>query len=163
METEDTFAKLAERHIQQAIDDGEFDDLPGKGKPIVFDDDPLTPAHRRLVGNILKNANVLPDWVQLQTEIAADRDEAARLLGRLLAENHARQSKAAKRPRNHPDVAVYAAWRERSRAEYLRILKRVNTGILKVNVMAPPSAAPLIPYRIDEDMQEFDREFEGLP
>ena len=57
-------AKVAERKIQEAIEEGKFDNLPGKGKPIVFDDDPMTPADLRMATKILKNAGVLPDWMQ---------------------------------------------------------------------------------------------------
>src|SRR5437763_1892288 len=35
----DVMARIAESKIQEAIDEGKFDNLPGKGKPLVFDDD----------------------------------------------------------------------------------------------------------------------------
>src|SRR5689334_22802808 len=57
----DVIARVAERKIQEAIDEGAFDNLPGKGKPLVFDDDPMTPPHLRLANRILRNANVLPE------------------------------------------------------------------------------------------------------
>ena len=40
--------RVAEQKIQEAIEEGKFDNLPGKGKPIVFDDDMFTPSHIRL-------------------------------------------------------------------------------------------------------------------
>lgn len=60
---------IAERKIQEALEEGAFDDLPGKGQPLNLKDDPNTPPHLRLANRILKNANVPPDWVQLDLEI----------------------------------------------------------------------------------------------
>ncbi len=86
----DIIAKVAERKIQEAIEEGKFDDLPGKGKPIEFDDDPMTPSHLRMANKILKNAGVLPDWMQVRKEIIAEREEAIRLRPRLIRDGEAR-------------------------------------------------------------------------
>lgn len=57
--------------IQEAIERGEFDNLPGAGKPLdltaYFD----TPEEVRLANSILKNANILPQGAELLKEIAA--------------------------------------------------------------------------------------------
>ena len=47
---------LAEQRIAAAIDAGEFDDLPGAGKPLDLDDDPLVPDDLRVAWRLLKNA-----------------------------------------------------------------------------------------------------------
>jgi len=51
---------LAEQKIAAAIDAGQFDRLPGAGKPLDLDDDALVPADLRVAWRILKNAGVLP-------------------------------------------------------------------------------------------------------
>src|SRR2546421_7385731 len=61
--------RVSERKIQEAIEAGALDNLPGMGKPLDLDDDPLTPPHLRLANRILKNANVLPDWVQVDVDV----------------------------------------------------------------------------------------------
>src|SRR5438477_13003181 len=78
--------RIAERKIQKAIDDGAFDDLPGKGKPLNLDDDPFTPPHLRLANRILKNAGVLPDWMQVEQEMELARAENERTFERLKKE-----------------------------------------------------------------------------
>lgn len=60
---------LAERHIQQAREAGEFDNLPGAGKPLVLEDDSLVPEDLRVGFRLLKNAGYLPPELQLQHEI----------------------------------------------------------------------------------------------
>ncbi len=52
--------RIAERRIVKAIDNGELDDLPGKGKPLELDDDSMVPEHLRVGYRILKNAGYIP-------------------------------------------------------------------------------------------------------
>lgn len=82
----DTFALIAERRILEAMERGEFDDLPGKGKPLdLQDDDPMVPEELRMAYRMLKNAGVLPPELELRKEILrlsdlldAVRDEGER-------------------------------------------------------------------------------------
>ena len=61
---------LAERKIEEAITRGEFDDLPGAGRPLELDDDPLVPEDLRAAYRILKNAGYVPPEVQALNQIA---------------------------------------------------------------------------------------------
>jgi hypothetical protein len=62
--------KLAEPRIQEAIGRGEFDNLPGTGKPLALDDDTLVPPELRIAYRALKNAGYLPRDLQLRSEIS---------------------------------------------------------------------------------------------
>ena len=61
--------QLAEQHILQAMDRGEFDELPGTGRPLQFDEDPLIPEPLRAGYRLLKNAGYLPPELQTLREI----------------------------------------------------------------------------------------------
>ena len=85
----DAFRKIAEERIRAAIEAGEFANLPGRGRPLAFEDDSSVPADLRMAFRILKRANVLPEelelrksLVSLDTLIAActDPEEAKRLV-----------------------------------------------------------------------------------
>ncbi len=65
----DVFNKMAEERIKEAMEAGEFDNLPGRGKPVDLDCDASTPAELRMPFKILKNAGVLPPEVELKREI----------------------------------------------------------------------------------------------
>jgi hypothetical protein len=65
---------IAERKIQEAIRNGELDNLPGKGKPLNLDDDSHIPEELRLAYKILKNADCLPPELELKKEIVQLRD-----------------------------------------------------------------------------------------
>jgi DnaJ homologue, subfamily C, member 28, conserved domain len=72
--TMDVMAALAERKIQEAMERGEFDDLPGKGKPLDLSDDPMVPEELRIAYKVLKNAGYLPPELELHKEIVRLRD-----------------------------------------------------------------------------------------
>ncbi len=66
-----SFYRIAEQKIQEAIKKGDFDNIPGKGKPLHLDDDIRVPEDLRLVYKILKNASCLPPELQVKKEIIA--------------------------------------------------------------------------------------------
>jgi hypothetical protein len=62
---------LAEKKLLEAVSRGEFDDLPGAGRPLDLDDDALVPEDLRLAYRMLKNAGFVPPEVEALNEIAA--------------------------------------------------------------------------------------------
>ena len=63
------FDKLVEERIRAAQEAGEFDDLPGAGAPLTFDDDALVPEDLRAAYRLLKNAGFLPPELEAHREI----------------------------------------------------------------------------------------------
>jgi len=72
---QDMFGKLIEEKIREAMEAGEFDNLPGKGKPINLDDYFAAPADLRLGYSVLKSSRCLPEEVELRKEIEALKTE----------------------------------------------------------------------------------------
>ena len=68
------FQKIIEKRIQDAQNNGDFDSLPGKGKPIDLEDDRNIPEDLRLTYKILRNADCLPPELQLKKEIRVMED-----------------------------------------------------------------------------------------
>src|SRR4051794_15624721 len=82
------FDLLAERKIEEALERGDLDNLPGSGQPLTLDDDPLVPEDVRAAFRILKNAGFVPPEVEHIREIAelerivvrnTDAEDAARV------------------------------------------------------------------------------------
>ncbi len=65
--------KVVEEKIREAMDEGQFDNLSGKGKPLNLDDDCGVPEELRLAFKILKNAGCLPIEMELRKEIYSVR------------------------------------------------------------------------------------------
>ena len=66
-----------EEKIREAMEKGEFDDLPGKGKPLDLDAYFATPADLRLGYSVLKSAGCLPVEVEMQKEIESLKAQLA--------------------------------------------------------------------------------------
>lgn len=66
--------QLAEGRIQEALQEGAFDDLPGAGKPLELDDDSFVPEHLRTAYRVLKNANCIPPELAQRQEIRSLED-----------------------------------------------------------------------------------------
>lgn len=62
---------LVEQKLLEAVSRGEFDHLPGAGRPLDLDDDPLIPEELRVAYRILKNAGFVPPEVETLNQIAA--------------------------------------------------------------------------------------------
>ena len=61
--------QLAEHYIEEAIEQGAFDRLPGHGRPLELDDDSHVPEALRAGYRLLKNAGFLPPELQLRKDI----------------------------------------------------------------------------------------------
>lgn len=72
------WGKIAEDAIRESMEKGEFDDLPGKGKPLNLNDYFAAPEDMRAGLSILRNANVLPELVSLRSDLEKIRDEYER-------------------------------------------------------------------------------------
>jgi len=70
----DIFIKIAEEKIKEAQAKGEFDNLPGKGKPLNLDEDNHVPQELRIAYKILKNSGYIPPEIQAQKEIKSTLD-----------------------------------------------------------------------------------------
>jgi hypothetical protein len=68
------YEKIVEQRIKEAMDKGEFDNLPGKGKPIPLEDDSHVPEDLRLAYKLLKNADCLPPELLEKKEILQMED-----------------------------------------------------------------------------------------
>ena len=65
---------LAERKIEEAIARGEFDNLPGAGRPLDLDDeDPLWPEEVRMARRILRNSGFEDPAAELQVLESRER------------------------------------------------------------------------------------------
>ena len=144
----DWMAGIAERKIQDAIDDGLFDNLPGRGQPLDLSVNPFEPPGMGAINRMLKHNRVLPPWLLLEQEIEAAR---ALTLGTL-----ARWEASEPNLRETPQ---YAAMRAKAREAYARHLKDTNDLILKYNYSSPFAFRAQIPFMQKRRLAEFDAEY----
>ena len=65
----DPLVLIAEEKIREAMARGEFDNLPGAGKPLALEDDSMVPEDLRVPYKVLKNAGCLPPELEMRKEI----------------------------------------------------------------------------------------------
>ena len=138
---------VAERKIQEALDDGQFDNLPGKGKPIRFEDDLSVPAHQRVAAKILRNARALPEWIQTEKDIERETPKARALRD----EGIPRLLRTIGQPGHLRRRAMF-------RNEFKDAMDLVNTLILRYNQIAPEGLGKVfVPFALRRELAEFDR------
>lgn len=71
--------QIAEKRIEEYIEDGGLEDLPGAGAPLALDDDSMVPEELRAAYRMLKTSGFLPAEVTVHSEI---KDVEA-LIGRM--------------------------------------------------------------------------------
>jgi predicted Zn-dependent protease len=65
----DFFTILSEQEIRKAYENGEFDNLPGYGKPMVLEDLSSIPEELRMAYKLLKNAGFSPEENKIKQEM----------------------------------------------------------------------------------------------
>lgn len=144
----DWIAAVAERKIQEAIEEGLFDHLPGAGKPLDLTANPFEPPGMAALHRMLKHNNVLPTWLLLEKEIEASRAIALATLTRWEA--------AAPSLSETPQ---YAPLRAAAREAYERHMRQCNDLILKYNFSNPFAFRAPIPLMIKTRLREFDARY----
>ena len=72
------FSRFAESRIKAAVERGEFENLPGAGKPLKLEEYFSAPPDMRMVFSILKNAKCVPAEVELLNDVSRLQQAIAR-------------------------------------------------------------------------------------
>src|SRR5512134_1657701 len=106
-----SFERIVEAMIKEAMERGEFDNLPGKGKPIDLTEYFETPEEIRLANSVLKGAGMTSREVDLLKEIA----ELKQLLAAVLDEHKQKEiSRQIQQKQVEFSLAMERQKRERS-------------------------------------------------
>ncbi len=124
-----TRESLVEEQIRKAQEQGQFDNLPGFGKPLPKDDGYELAGEHWLGNHILKQAGFLPLWLQLRKEIAAERGEVEAALSRYREQARTLDPLAS---------GTYATLRELEE-NYVQLATAINEKIHQHNDHCPPT------------------------
>ncbi len=132
--------KWIDQHIREAQERGEFDNLPGAGKPIDLTPNPHAKG-QELAYKVLKDAGFAPEWIELDKAIRKKlQDARATLLrqwqwrGGRLGELSDRSDSWSVAERSR----VEAGWRDAVSAFGLK-LDEINQEIGELNLKVPGS------------------------
>jgi DnaJ homolog subfamily C member 28 len=119
-----------EHHIQKAIQEGQFANLPGKGKPLNLEENPFVDPEWRLAHHLLKSGGFTLPWIEARQQIL-DQLESARLD---LAQTWSWKLNALES--KQPSAQVEAEW-QRAQAAFAAKIEALNKEILTYNLQTP--------------------------
>jgi DnaJ family protein C protein 28 len=146
-----------ERQIREAMERGEFDHLPGAGKPLNLDENPYTPEDWRLAFKVLKDAGVAPAWIEQSKEIRAELRALATLLEQ---QTLWQRERIVKLQALSPDQMIaerehLVEARARTCRAYRQRATALNQMIDTFNLRVPSAHLQLPRVRIEEELQRF--------
>ena len=74
---------LVDQTIREAMEQGEFDNLAGKGEPIDLSANPFEDPDWRTAHRMLRNAGFAPAWIEERKDIDAELEAARNQLSRV--------------------------------------------------------------------------------
>ena len=126
------------KQIQEAIERGDFKDLPGKGKPQQRDDNPYIPPAVRTVNQMLKDNGFAPRWIEADKEIRAETENAEKLIENLKRRRNRLEAQLRAQPLKRDAVrSVFELERTRALEAYIGQLQQLNKKIQQWNLMMP--------------------------
>jgi DnaJ homolog subfamily C member 28 len=147
---EEYYDFLVNKAVEKGIKDGHFDNLPGKGKPINWEDwdSPYVKQEDRTINLMLKNAGFAPGWVADRRDIV-EQIEAAR--GAL--------SRVWKWVSAHGGTRDALAGQQWSRAleSFTRRVNEINQHIRDHNLVLPDSSIALKLLNLEGEISEIQR------
>jgi DnaJ family protein C protein 28 len=138
------------------MEEGQFDDLPGKGKPLRLDEDPNADPAWRAAHHVLKSSGYSLPWIETRREVEADLEAARASLRR------ARLWRVKELDRAGDPGRVEAEW-ERAQADFRERAAALNKRIHSYNLEAPSAsfqrdlidAGPEITRTCSTNMREY--------
>ena len=149
--------------IQEAMDRGDFENLPGKGKRQELEVNPFVSSETRIVNQMLKDNGFAPNWIEVDKEIRAECEQSRKMLGNI--KRRLRQLEAAIRdlPLKSDRVRrVFELERKRALEAYISQLKGLNQQILRYNLTAPGRSRQKSMYNLDDTIAQFQKECPSL-
>lgn len=139
---------LISHRIDEAVRNGAFDNLRGKGKPLPLDRNPYVPEDQQMANDLLKKNNLAPHWI---SERNAMLETIERLRGRLRTAGQrfqqAWQSAADEKTRYQLDES----W-QRQLDEWAQEIKELNRRITTVNLQQPIARMEIFKVLLDEEL-----------
>ncbi len=127
------FESWVDRQIRRAMEAGQFDDLPGAGRPIDWQDESLVDETWLMAFRLMREHGFAPQWVELHKEIRAELEKAGQTVARAW---RWRQERLAEPAGANDEHYVDLQW-ARARAAFAETLTELNRKIADFNLQAP--------------------------
>jgi hypothetical protein len=142
----------ADEALREAMQRGDFDNLPGRGKPLKLDDDPYAPPEMRLANQLLKDNDFVPDWIAESRALDRDHERLLRAFADAVRKQHEREQAAAASPTPERARAEALAANQAAEAALRARTEAYNRRALSYNLKVPgggpygPAHKPMVPF-----------------
>ncbi|HWP95302.1 MAG TPA: DnaJ family domain-containing protein [Syntrophomonadaceae bacterium] len=142
--------------MKKAVEQGEFDNLEGAGKPLDLGENPFAPDEMHMAYKILKDNGYAPHWIELSKEIDVIREklnkevEHFKKYTRMVFSE--RRSSGAIRRYEQIKTTFYTQSREH--------LEEISKKILDYNLNCPVSRLGRANFDIDDEMSCITKDIE---
>ena len=151
------------KQIQEAMERGDFNDLPGQGKPQRRDDNPYIPPAIRTVNQMLKDNGFAPRWIEVDKEIRAETENAEKLIENLKGRRSRLETQLRAQPLKRDKIrSVFELERTRALEMYTVQLQQLNQKIQQWNLMMPLRDKQHPLYNLETATAYFHKQCPGL-
>ncbi len=144
------WATAANEAIEEAMKQGSFDNLSGKGKPLNLNKDPFAPADSALAFDILKNNDLMPGWMQQRNDLLRDIEKWRTSLRQTVAQANNAFLSARTAAEKESITSRWQTQRHAFQAQVDEFNRRIGT----VNLQLPASSMEVFKLRLREEMQK---------
>jgi DnaJ family protein C protein 28 len=134
-----------EEHIRRAMEEGLFEDLPGKGKPLRLDDDSLEDPEWRMANHIMRNSGFSLPWIEKNREIETALETARATLKRCWAWSQASNEEG------YSTTFVEEEW-QKAVAKFRDEIQAINQQIASYNLEAPSLKFQRQPVKVEKEL-----------
>lgn len=135
--------RLVEDLIQESMKRGDFDNLPGQGKPLDYSaHNPLVDSATYNINKILVNNGYAPEWITLSSDIRKEIKQARENL-----------AVAHKRRSENPTSAYDARFWQQTVVKFRTDIKEINAKIDKYNLIVPFLEKQKMPYSAEREVR----------
>ena len=148
--------RIIEQKIREAQEEGKFDNLSGKGRPLNLDENPFEDPAWRMANDLLKEQGFRPDWLEedvtLREKLAQTRTGLAR------TRDWRAEQLAALGARDDPEAIRRRAWIasgwERAVERFRESLAQINAGIANLNLKVPHERFQRMKLIVEDELRK---------
>jgi hypothetical protein len=127
---------MSDEAIRKAMEEGAFEGLAGKGKPLKLEDNPFEDPSWRMAHHLLQANDFTLPWIDARNEIEADLDAARQRLGRAW----------------HAARRAPQAW-QRAQQAFRQQVEALNRRIRDYNLAVPNEQLHRLPLNAEREIQ----------
>ena len=141
---------LVDKKIREAMESGEFKDLPGKGERIELDENPYEDPDSRTAHKLMRDAGYTLPWIDERRSIDKELEEARKVLSR--AYILFKKADSSRKRREGTEII----WQKRVE-EFRAQVEELNARIRRLNLKVPAAGFQRLLVDADKEIEAIEK------